>query len=168
MNDEEEFDQRKLRLKFDRLFEDLPLITGFALETIRLNNPVTAISARARHDFILTSLNGRFKIKKDDYLLANIIGVMQNPNRLSNADSFDMRRNARDLKRNIFGFGGPYGQKATLENHKCPGQKIAIDFMKMFVLHLTKCDVEPSTSIPLSVVKFVCPARANVCGNASR
>ena len=130
------------RRNFNACFSRLDSIDRFVMEVLRLESPVANVRARARKDFVLTSLHGRFQIKKGDWIQGSVLTAQRGPEFFKDHAKFDMHRNQRNTKKNFFAFGGPYHQKPTLRNHKCLGQSIATSFMKMFILHLTQCDTK--------------------------
>ena len=137
------------RFRFGRL----PLITRFAMEVLRLASSVANVNAIATRNFVVTSLHGRYQIKKGDYLQANILATQSNPNIFEQGPKFSLNRLAqRWVKRNFFDFGGPFNQKPTVKNRKCIGQELAIKLMKMFMLHYVRCQVD-ITSVVSSPVK---------------
>ena len=125
---------------FHHCFSCTKYIDRFVLEVLRLETPVANVRGQAIKDFVLTSLNGRFEIKKGDWLIGNVLSAQRDPKFFKDHATFDMHRNERNTKKNFFTFGGPYHQDVTFTNHKCIGQKLAMSFMKMFILHFTQCD----------------------------
>ena len=151
--------------KFNNCFVRTKFIDQFVMEVLRLETPVANVRGRAIKDFVLTSLNGRYQIKKGDWLIGNVLSAQRDPEFFKNHSSFDMHRSQRNTKENFFTFGGPYYQKPTPTNHKCIGQRLAISFMKMFILHFTQCDAKlgplvqsPSKTsrVQINASKFSC------------
>eukprot|EP00111_Clytia_hemisphaerica_P003290 TCONS_00009382-protein len=143
----------------------LPLLTKFVMEVIRLEPAAAVIRGQARRDFIVTTSNGRYQIKQGTYLQADVVSAQRNPIKFKDADEVKLDRHSKNVKKYFYTFGGPYRQRATKTNHKCLGQTLAIDFIKMFLIHTTQCDVEidsiqTSTSKTgghdIKVTKFKC------------
>ena len=130
------------RKHFNKCFDRLHYTERFVMEVLRLESPVANVGGRAIRDFVITSLHGRFQIKKGDWLQGNVLTAQRCPHVFKENSKFNMHRNVQNTKNNFFDFGGPYFQKSTLQNHKCIGQNLAISFMKMFLLHFTRCDVD--------------------------
>jgi len=126
---------------FSWLYKGLKVIDTFVLEMIRLESPVLTIHGRARKDFVVNSMNGRYQIKKDDYLQALVHSAMRNPKIFGEEgkDELDLKRNRNKIKKNMFAFGGPFYQRPRPENHKCIGQDTALNIMKLMVLNLARC-----------------------------
>ena len=125
---------------FNECFSRLLYVEKSVMEVLRLESPVANIRGRAIRDFLITSLYGRFQIKKGDWLQGNVVTAQRSPRIFEDSTKFSMHRNLYKTKKNFFDFGGPFYQKPTFPNHKCTGQHIAINFMKMFLLHFTRCD----------------------------
>ena len=135
------------------LKKKLPVISRFALEAFRLEPAAANLRAQARKDFVVTSLNGRYLIKKGTYLQGNVLTIQRNPEIFKDGTEFNIERNQRKVKRNFFTFGGPYYQRPKIRNRKCLGQELAINFLKMFMLHITQCEVEVDSIVSTSTGK---------------
>ncbi|XP_066932333.1 uncharacterized protein [Clytia hemisphaerica] len=144
----------------------IPFITKFVMEVLRSDTPVSNVFGIARKDFVVSSMNGRYLIKKGTHLQGNVLSVQRNPIIFTqDNEGFSMVRNQTVVKRNFFAFGGPYSQRVTVINNKCFGQELGINFLQMLVLQISQCDVKiestpqllPKTGLySIDVSKFKC------------
>jgi len=155
---------------FGRL-QRLKTIDKFTLEVLRYFPSVTQQHTRARRSFVLDSLQGRYLIKKGQFLTGYPYGAQRNPDTFRFPNEFTTTGNILDTKRNFFAFGGLYYQYPKPTNRKCLGQDLTLSMMKMFVVMYANCDIEPASDIqytekftqrsvasdePLRVKKFKC------------
>ena len=151
---------------------ELKVIERFATEVYRFYPPVEQVFARAKKDFVLDSLQGRYMVKKGTYITGYSYGAQRDSRVFRSPERFYTRRNTRNVKRNFFTFGGPYKMKPTKNNRKCLGQEVALNMTKMFVAMFSQCDIVPASNTaftekssptrkvasdePLRVKKFSC------------
>ena len=137
----------------------------FVLEVYRLFPPLTQVFARAKTNFILDSLQGRYFIKKGTYFIGYSYGAQHDPKTFRFPNEFTMTGDVEHTKNNFFTFAGPYHQKPTFSNRKCLGQDLEMNLLKMFLSIVTKCEIE-FVSNPAQILvkkervlvkKFKCP-----------
>eukprot|EP00111_Clytia_hemisphaerica_P000818 TCONS_00002395-protein len=155
----------------DEKLEDFFITDRFVTEVFRFLPPVTQVFGRARKDFTLDSLQGRYTVKKGTYLTGYPYGAQRDPYTFRLPNLFTTTGDQSQVKENFFAFGGPYYQKARVHNRKCLGQEISLNMAKMFVALFARCDIEAVSSLkftesnpqrviasdePLKVNKFKC------------
>ena len=157
---------------FDEKLKNAVFIERFVLEMIRyIGGALGHIIFEANSDFIINSYNGYYRIYKGQTIIVQHYASQRNPDTFRFPDQFTLTGNEEYLKENFFAFSGPYHQKPKYRNRKCPGQDLALSMVKMYVIHLARCDIDPAsdlsfhqlngyrftaTDIPLSVKSFVC------------
>ena len=156
---------------YEAAFDKLDLIDSFVFEVLRMNPiHVCGSHGRARKDFIMESSTGKFKVYKGELITDFVFAMHRDPNVFDEPTKFKMTRDKQHVKEYLVPFGGPYLQKATFTNSKCPGQDLMVTAMKLFVIHMTKCTMDvksdvtytgkvasrgAGTDIPLVMNKFV-------------
>ena len=156
---------------YEATFDKLDLIDSFVFEVLRMNPiHVCGSHGRARKDFIMESSTGKFKVYKGELITDFVFAMHRDPNVFDEPTKFKMTRDKQHVKEYLVPFGGPYLQKATFTNSKCPGQDLMVTAMKLFVIHMTKCTMDvksdvtytgkvasrgAGTDIPLVMNKFV-------------
>uniref|UniRef100_A0A7M5V1H2 Cytochrome P450 n=1 Tax=Clytia hemisphaerica TaxID=252671 RepID=A0A7M5V1H2_9CNID len=156
----------------DEKLKNAKTIEKFVLEMLRyVGGALGYVTYEANQDFIIPSYNGYYRIYKGQTLILHHFAAQRNPDTFRFPDEFTLTGNEEYLKENFFAFTGPYNMKATYSNRKCPGQDLAMNLVKMYVIHLARCDIVPdsdlsfnqlngyrteSTDAPLTVKSFVC------------
>ena len=148
----------------DEKLENFDVTDRFILEIFRFSPPVTRVFARARTNFLLDSIQGRYFIPKGTYFTAFSYGAQRNPYTFRFPNEFAMTGDTDHSKENMFTFGGPYNQKPTIHNRKCLGQDLASKMLKMLITLYAQCDIElvdePMSFFrdnkPVKATKFKC------------
>ena len=144
---------------------DFHAMDRFVLEVYRLFPPLTQVFARARTNFILDSLQGRYFIKKGTYFIGYSYGAQRDPDTFRFPNEFTMTGDEEHTKNNFFTFSGLFYQKPTFSNRKCLGQYLEMNLLKMFLSIVSKCEIELVSSPAQILVKkervlvkkFKCP-----------
>ena len=156
---------------YEASFDGLDLIDSFVFEVLRMNPiHVCGSHGRARKDFVMESSTGKFQVHKGELITDFVFAMHRDPKVFDEPNKFKMTRDKQHLKEYLVPFGGPYLQKATATNNKCPGQDLMVTAMKLFVIHMTKCTMDiksdvtytgkvasrgAGTDVPLVMNKFI-------------
>ena len=112
-------------------------IKNYTLEIFRLFPPASFVFRRADESFVMHLQNGNFQINKNDYLCGNVYLAQRDPAIFDKPDelNFHRFRENPELRDNLTCFGFSFTQESQPDLHKCAGQKIALLFAQMFVIH---------------------------------
>ncbi|KAL9988425.1 hypothetical protein ACROYT_G002868 [Oculina patagonica] len=121
----------------EEAFKEMPHLQNFILEVLRMHPPVPVFFGRARDDFILHSESGKFIVKKDELLVANVHMAHRDESIFDQPDKFLPSRfeNEALVDHIIFGYG-PFHEEPTPQNHHCPGQGITLTVLKVAVSYI--------------------------------
>ena len=152
------------------LLDNLHYINQFYLEAHRLFHPPATNYSVAVKDFILDSSSGYFQIKRGDLLIGNRQAAQRDPSLFEQPANFSLYRDIELYEKYVKSFGGRFSQAADIRNHKCASQTISTYISKIFLVFITKCDIEVRSSLayqglsvipvkaydePVAVTKFI-------------
>ena len=129
------------------LLDNLHYINKFYLEAHRLFHPPATNYNIAIKDFILDSSSGYFQIRRGDLLIGNRQAAQRDPSLFEQPDNFSLYRNVELYEKYVKSFGGRFSQAADIRNHKCTSQIISTYISKIFLVFITKCDIEVRSSL---------------------
>ena len=147
-----ENDKLKIENEADMLFssknyiEVLPTlnyINSFFLEVLRMFPPAPSVFGRAIKDFVLNSTSGRFLIKEGAQLNGQIYISQRDAMLFEHPDEFSIHRKQKAYGQ-INSFGGNISEECSITNHKCIGQQLATDVVKLFIVFYIKCSITPT------------------------
>ncbi|XP_029184932.2 allene oxide synthase, chloroplastic-like isoform X2 [Acropora millepora] len=112
--------------------EEMILLRNFILEVLRMHPPVPVFFGRARDDFSLETECGTFIVRKDQLLVGNVHMAHRDSSIFDQPDKFMLSRFEDEsiIDHIIYGYG-PFHQEATPQNHRCPGQDIMLQILKV-------------------------------------
>lgn len=112
--------------------EEMILLHNFILEVLRMHPPVPVFFGRARDDFSLETECGTFSVRKDQLLVGNVHMAHRDSSIFDQPDKFMPSRFEDEsiIDHIIYGYG-PFHQEATPQNHRCPGQDIMLQILKV-------------------------------------
>lgn len=107
-------------LTFDSV-KEMELVQSVVYETLRLNPPVPLQFARARKDFLLSSHDSAFEVKKGELLCGYQPLVMRDPKVFSEPEEFRPDRFAKDkdLLNYLYWSNGPQTGSPSDSNKQC-------------------------------------------------
>jgi hydroperoxide lyase len=115
----------------------MDLIHSFVYESLRFNPTVPTQYGRAKKDFLLTSHDAVYEIKKGELLLGFQPVVMRDPKIYENPDTFDCERfteeKGKELLNYLYWSNGPQTGAPTTSNKMCAAKDMVI-FVMCFVL----------------------------------
>ncbi|XP_066920263.1 uncharacterized protein [Clytia hemisphaerica] len=119
-------------------------VENYTLEIFRLFPPASFVFRRVTENFVLPLKSGNYQVNKDDLLCGNVYLSQRDPDIFDNPDKLDPDRFQRQphLKDYLTCFGAPFLQDSVPNIHKCGGQKLALTFAKVFVMHLLTLRIE--------------------------
>ena len=119
-------------------------VENYTLEIFRLFPPAAFVFRRVTENFVLPLKSGNYQVNKDDLLCGNIYLSQRDPDIFENPDKLDPDRFKRQphLKDYLTCFGAPFLQDSVPNIHKCGGQKLALTFARVFVMHLLTLKIE--------------------------
>ena len=82
-------------------------------------------------------------VNKGDLLSGQLVLMQRDPRVYDNAEEFSMKRDTASTEEKILTFGGPYHEKATTTNFKCPGQDFGHTLLAVFTMFFTRCVIKP-------------------------
>ncbi|KAJ7339349.1 hypothetical protein OS493_005743 [Desmophyllum pertusum] len=93
-------------------FKEMPHLNNFILEVLRMHPPVPVFFGRTKDNFILDSESGRFSIKKDELLVANVHMAHRDESIFDQPNKFMPSRfeNEALIDHIIFGYG-PFNEE---------------------------------------------------------
>ncbi|XP_066913174.1 uncharacterized protein [Clytia hemisphaerica] len=156
----------------DKKLKVFDVTDRFATEVFRYLPPVVQVQGRAKKDFVLNSLQGKYVVKKGSYMTGYSYGAQRNQNAVRCSYQFSTTGDQKHIQENFFAFGGPFNQEPQNDNRKCLGQHISLNMTKMFVALFARCEIEVVSSLkftesnptrviasdePLRVSEFQCP-----------
>lgn len=120
--------------------KDLELVSSVVYETLRLNPPVPNQYARARKDFILSSHDSVFEIKKGDLLCGFQKLAMRDPNIFDDPETFVADRftkeKGRELLNYLFWSNGPQTGSPSEANKQCAAKDYVTTTAILLVAHI--------------------------------
>ncbi|XP_058210631.1 fatty acid hydroperoxide lyase, chloroplastic [Rhododendron vialii] len=127
-------------LSFDSV-KDMELVQSFVYETLRLNPPVPLQYGRARKDFLLSSHDSVYEIKKGELLCGYQTLVMRDPNVFDNpeefvSDRFTKEKKGRELLSYLYWSNGPQTGSPSESNKQCPAKDYVTLTGCLFVAYL--------------------------------
>ena len=133
---------------YETTFDELDLIDSFVLEVFRMNPiHVCGSHGRAKKDFVMESTTGKFQVRKGELITDFVFAMHRDPTVFDEPTKFKMTRDKQHVKEHLVPFGGPYLQKTTAINKKCPGQDMMVTALKLFVIHMTKCTMDVKSDV---------------------
>ena len=127
------------KLTFESV-KDLELVSSVVYETLRLNPPVPNQFARARKDFLLSSHDSVFEIKKGDLLCGFQKLAMRDPKIFDNPETFIADRfrkeKGRALLNYLFWSNGPQTGSPSGANKQCAAKDYVTTTAILFVTHM--------------------------------
>ncbi|XP_047311445.1 fatty acid hydroperoxide lyase, chloroplastic [Impatiens glandulifera] len=118
----------------------MDLVQSFVYETMRLNPPVPTQYGRARKDFILSSYESSFEVKKGELLCGYQPLVMKDPNVFEEPDKFKADRftgeKGRELLNYLFWSNGPQTGSPSESNKQCAGKDYVTLTGSLFLAYL--------------------------------
>ncbi|GFS34992.1 hydroperoxide lyase 1 [Actinidia rufa] len=128
-------------LSFDSI-KDMELVQSFVYETLRLNPPVPTQYGRARKDFLLSSHDLVFEIKKGELLCGYQPLVMRDPKVFDEPEKFIFDRFTKEkgseLLRYLYWSNGPQTGSPGESNKQCPAKDYVPLTASLFVAHLLR------------------------------
>ncbi|PSR95289.1 Fatty acid hydroperoxide lyase [Actinidia chinensis var. chinensis] len=128
-------------LSFDSI-KDMELVQSFVYETLRLNPPVPTQYGRARKDFLLSSHDSVFEIKKGELLCGYQPLVMRDPKVFDEPEKFIFDRFTKEkgseLLRYLYWSNGPQTGSPSESNKQCPAKDYVPLTASLFVAHLLR------------------------------
>ena len=133
----------------------LKTIESFVLEVLRLHPPAHKIFGIARRQFIISSQFKQFTIPEGSLLCGDIYHSHRDAHYFNNPYNFDCKRfkQTPELKDHLFSFGGIFSNK-DLATHNCLGQHLAMEILKISVVHLCFYDIEATVMPVWSGTKY--------------
>uniref|UniRef100_A0A5B6ZEC8 Putative CYP74B24 n=1 Tax=Davidia involucrata TaxID=16924 RepID=A0A5B6ZEC8_DAVIN len=126
-------------LSFDSV-KDMELVQSFVYETLRLNPPVPAQYARARKDFLLSSHDSVYEIKKGELLCGYQPLVMRDPKVFDDPETFVVDRftkeKGRELLNYLYWSNGPQTGSPSESNKQCVAKDYVPLTACLFVAYL--------------------------------
>nr|AYM55649.1 cytochrome p450 [Croton stellatopilosus] len=125
-------------LTFDSV-KDMPLIESVVYETLRLNPPVPLQYARARKDFLLSSHDSVFEVKKGELLCGYQKLVMQDSKIFNEPESFKPDRfvgSGKELLNYLYWSNGPQTGSPSASNKQCSAKDYVTLSASLMVAHL--------------------------------
>lgn len=120
--------------------QDMPIMTSFVYETLRLQPPVPLQFGRARKDFELRTHESRFEIKKGELLCGYQTLVMRDPKIFDDPDTFVSERfmgeTGGELLNYLFWSNGPQTGKSDASNKQCAASDYVPLTACLFLAHL--------------------------------
>ena len=133
--------------------ETLPLlktVNAFYFEVARMFPSAPIVFGRAKKDFTLQSTSGNFLIKQQSLLCGSFYVAHRDSNVFHDPESFQIDRDIENTQKHIFTFGGHYNTTSSIANHKCLGQDISANIMKLFIIFFAKCTVIPERELKIT------------------
>ncbi|KAM7495222.1 hypothetical protein LguiB_029831 [Lonicera macranthoides] len=123
-------------LSFDSV-KEMELIHGFVYESLRFQPTVPSQYGRAKKDFLLSSHDAVYEIKKGELLVGFLPVVMRDPKVYDDPDTFKCERfineKGKDLLNYLYWSNGPQTGEPTASNKMCAAKDMVI-FMACFLL----------------------------------
>ncbi|GFY99155.1 hydroperoxide lyase 1 [Actinidia rufa] len=122
--------------------KEMELVQSFVYETLRLNPPVPTQYGRARKDFLLSSHDSVFEIKKGELLCGYQPLVMRDPMVFDEPEKFVFDRFTKEkgseLVRYLYWSNGPQTGSPSESNKQCPAKDYVTVTASLFVAHLLR------------------------------
>ncbi|XP_077229209.1 hydroperoxide lyase 1 [Tasmannia lanceolata] len=158
----EEVRKKKGVLNFETV-KDMELVRSTVYEVLRLNPPVELQYARARKDFVLSSHESAFEIRKGELLCGYQTLAMRDPKVFESPDEFIPDRftkeKGRELLNYLFWSNGPQTGTPSTGNKQCAAKDYVVLTAALLVAELfTRYDefrVDDSALTITSLVKAV-------------
>ncbi|KAJ4976361.1 hypothetical protein NE237_001467 [Protea cynaroides] len=127
------------QLSFESVRE-MELVHSFVYETLRYGPPVQCQYARARKDFLLTSYDASYEIKKGELLCGYQVLAMRDPKVFDDPESFKADRftgeKGRELLKYLYWSNGPQTGSTSASNKQCAGKDVVVPTACLFVADL--------------------------------
>ncbi|KAF5189563.1 Allene oxide synthase protein [Thalictrum thalictroides] len=112
------------------LVKKLDLVQSFVYETLRLKPPVRAQFARARKDFVLSTHDSGFEVKKGELLFGYQPFAMRDPKVFDEPETFIPDRFTGDKKKELLNYlywsNGPQSDSPTISNKQCAAKDYVV------------------------------------------
>ncbi|KAL6975687.1 hypothetical protein U1Q18_024482 [Sarracenia purpurea var. burkii] len=126
-------------LSFDSV-KDLELVRSFVYETLRLSPPVPLQYGRARKDFLLSSHDSVYEIKKGELLCGYQPLAMRDPKVFADPEKFVLDRFTKDRGNELLSYlywsNGPQTGSPSVSNKQCPAKDYVTLTACLLVAHL--------------------------------
>ena len=120
--------------------QGMPLVKSFVYETLRLNPPVPLQFGRAKKDFLLTSHDAAFEVKRGELLCGYQKLTMRDPKVFYDPETLDPERfvgeKRQELLKYLYWSNGPQTGEPSPLNKQCPGQETVVLTTCLLVAHL--------------------------------
>ncbi|GAB2285254.1 hypothetical protein Dimus_019708 [Dionaea muscipula] len=122
------------------LIKQMPLVQSYVYETLRLNPPVPIQYGRARKDFLLSSHDSAFDVKKGELLCGYQPLVMRDPKVFDDPETFVPDRfvgeKGQELLNHLYWSNGPQTGSPSPSNKQCPAKDFVAPTACLFVADL--------------------------------
>ncbi|KAG6657758.1 hypothetical protein CIPAW_04G113000 [Carya illinoinensis] len=126
-------------LSFDSV-KEMPLVMSLVYETLRLSPPVPTQYGRARKDFILSSHDSVYNIKKGELLCGYQPLVMRDPKIFDDPESFKpdrfMNEKGSELLNYLYWSNGPQTGSPSTSNKQCAAKDYVVLTTALFVAYI--------------------------------
>ncbi|OVA09758.1 Cytochrome P450 [Macleaya cordata] len=110
--------------------KEMELVKSFVYESLRFSPPVPFQYARARKDFVLSSYDSAFQIKKGELLCGYQPLVMRDPTVFDNPDTFVPDRftkeKGQELLNYLYWSNGPQTGSPSTSNKQCSAKDVVV------------------------------------------
>ncbi|KAM3395319.1 linolenate hydroperoxide lyase, chloroplastic [Capsicum galapagoense] len=141
--------------------KEMELVQSFVYESLRLSPPVPSQYARARKDFMLSSHDSVYEIKKGELLCGYQPLVMKDPKVFDEPEKFMLERftkeKGKELLNYLFWSNGPQTGRPTESNKQCAAKDAVTLTASLIVAYIfQKYDSVSFSSGSLTSVKKAC------------